>query len=350
MSASPAITAAGGVAPRRSGAPHEPGAADRTPVSRRSRRRLVAVCLALVCAFGALSLLGAFASQPGGPPSSSYSTGPDGVAAWATLLARSGRSVSQLRVPLSRAPLPPNETLILLEPDALLRSDGTRLMSFVRAGGLLLYGSDESRTVVALLHEPPTWSGSAPTHYFGRLGTLPRAGAGAGAGAGRAGSAEVRTVGAGSWTSFGGYEAPLRASDGEALLLRRTIGRGTLQLLADVSPLQNRLLGAADNAQLALDVAGPRSRPVVFVESVHGYGESRGVAALPLGWKIAFCGLALAGLLWVAARGRRLGPPERPSADLSPPRSAYADALAVLLRRTHDEQGVTSALDRLEGK
>jgi hypothetical protein len=346
VSASPAISVAGGVVPRPSGAPQEPGAARQTPASRRSRRRLVAVCVTLSSAFGALSLLGAFASEPGGPPSSSYSTGPDGVAAWATLLDRSGRSVSQLRVPLSRAPLPANETVMLLEPDALLHSDGARLMSFVRAGGLLLYGSDEPRTLVALLREPPSWSGSAPTRYFGRLGSLP----GAAAAAGGARSSEVRTSGSGSWTSFSGYEAPLLASDGEALLLRRRIGQGTLQLLADVSPLQNRLLGSADNAQLGLDVAGPRSRPVVFVESVHGYGESRGVAALPLGWKIAFCGLALAGLLWVAARGRRLGPPERLAEDLSPPRSAYADAIAVLLRRTHDEQAVTSALDSLERK
>ena len=99
----------------------------------------------------------------------------------------------------------------------------------------------------------------------------------------------------------------MRGRNGDALLLRRTLGRGTLQLLADVSPLQNRLLGSADNAQLGLEVAGPRTRPVVFVESVHGYGQSRGVAALPIGWKFAFCALALAGLLWVAARGRRLG-------------------------------------------
>ena len=202
MSANPAMAAAGASGGRPPGAFHEPDASHRPDPSRelagaqapgaakRSRRRLALVCVAVVLVFAALSLLGAFAAQPGGPASSSYSTGAEGVAAWATLLARSGRSVSQLRVPLSRARLSPDETLILLEPDALLRSDGARLMAFVRAGGRLLYGSGEPHTLVALLYEPPSWSAGAPTRWFGRSAAVAAAGSrlevrSAGEGAGR---------------------------------------------------------------------------------------------------------------------------------------------------------------------
>lgn len=315
--------------------------------SRRGRLRVLALCLALVCAFAALSLLGAFAGRPGGPPSSSYSTSSQGVAAWAALLARTGRQVRQLRAPLSHALLSPGQTVVLLEPDALLHSDGARLMAFVRSGGRLLYGSSEPEgTLHSLLYSPPTWSSGGSTRFYGRLGGAAGTSGATVGGAGPAG--EVRTAGEGRWVSWSGYRAPLLGSGGGALLLERVTGKGTLALLGDVSPVQNRLLGTADNARLALDLAGPRAREVVFVESVHGYGQSRGLAALPLGWKFALCGLALAGVLWVLARGRRLGPPERIPAEPVPPRSAYADALAGLLRRTDDEQAVKSTLDRWE--
>ncbi len=327
----------------------DPDARPGSGTARRGRLRVLALCLALVCAFAALSLLGAFAGSPGGPASSSYSTGSQGVAAWASLLARTGRQVRQLRAPLSHAVLSPGQTVILLEPDALLHSDGARLMAFVRAGGRLLYGSSEPQsTLHSLLYSPPSWSTGGSTRFYGRLGAGTGAGTGGGAIGGARPAGEVRTAGEGRWVSWNGYRAPLLAPGGGALLLERATGKGTLALLGDVSPVQNRLLGTADNARLALDLAGPRGMEVVFVESVHGYGQSRGLAALPLGWKFALCGLLLAGVLWVVARGRRLGPAERLPAEPSPPRSAYADALAGLLRRTHDEQTVKSTLDRWE--
>jgi hypothetical protein len=305
------------------------------------RSRWLALCAGVFAIFIALAVLGGFSSEPGGPASSSYATGARGVAAWATLLSRVGRSVRQLRAPLSEATLPPRETLILLEPDALLHSEGARLIDFVRAGGHLVYGSIQpQRTLPALLYTLPAWSAGGASRYFGET----RAGGLA------LGVAEVRTAGEGRWTSLGGYRAPVHDTDGGALLLQRTIGRGTLVLVAEVSPLQNRLLGSADNAQLALNIAGPANRPVVFVESVHGYGQRRGLAALPFGWKLAFGGLGLAGLLWIAARWRRLGPPERRLEAQPPPRSDYADAVALLLRRTKDEAGVVAALDRFQTK
>ena len=106
-------------------------------------------------------------------------------------------------------------------------------------------------------------------------------------------------------------------------------------LLADTSPLTNAFLGDADDAALGLAIAGPASRQVVFVESVHGYGRATGLSALPTGWKVALAGLLVAALVLMVARGRRFGPPERADRPLSPARREHVDAVAATLRRTH---------------
>jgi hypothetical protein len=113
-------------------------------------------------------------------------------------------------------------------------------------------------------------------------------------------------------------------------------------LLADPSPLQNRLLGRADNAAFGLSLAGAGHRPAAFLESYHGYGQSSGLRALPLEWKLLLAGLAAATLVWMVSRARRFGPPEKRTRDLPPPRSAYVDALAGILARTHKRDEAVS--------
>jgi hypothetical protein len=305
----------------------------------RARRGWILACAAVVAMFLALGLLGeALGGNPSGPVSSSYATDSDGLAAWAELLSRTGHTVMQLRTPLAHARLHPADTVVVLDPNALLPAEGARLLAFVRDGGrLVIGGSDAQSTLPAVIPRPPRWTGSGPASE------VPAAGAGATV----AGVSEVRSAGEGEWSATAGYRAPLRSAAGGSLLLERDLGGGTIELLADASPLQNRLLAAADNAQLALDLSGGRARPVVFVESVHGFGESSGLAALPGRWWLAFAGLALAGRVWILARGRRLGPAEDAGASAPPPRSAYVDAISLLLRRAREPSEVSAALTRL---
>ena len=117
---------------------------------------------------------------------------------------------------------------------------------------------------------------------------------------------------------------------------------GEIVLVADPSPLQNRLLDEADNATLALALAG--DGPLVFVEGPHGYGTTTGLAALPARFKWALGLLALSALVLIAARWPRLGPPEPPDDPLFPPRRAYVDALAATLARTHDRTAALEAV------
>ncbi len=300
------------------------------------------LCLAVAGVFLALALLGdALGGAPSGPVSSSYATGGRGVAAWAELLARSGRRIRQLRVSLGNARLDPADTLIILDPDALLHSEGSRLRAFMMAGGRLVFAASEpERTLPALLERSPSWSASSSTHISANPNSA----------AGVADVREVSSAGEGQWLSWSSFRVVIPSPEGGALLIERSLGSGRLELLADASPLQNRLLASADNAQFGLDLAGARTRPVVFVESVHGYGQSRGLAALPGAWWLALAGLALAGALWILARGRRLGGPQPAAVAEPPPRMAYTDALTLLLRRTREPAQTAAALERLRDR
>jgi hypothetical protein len=112
------------------------------------------------------------------------------------------------------------------------------------------------------------------------------------------------------------------------------VGRGTERFTIDSTPLRNRALALSDNAARALALAGPPSRRIAFLETVHGYGERTGLAALPSSVKTTLWLLGLAALAFLLWRGRRLGPPELPARKLPPPRREHVEALAAALART----------------
>jgi uncharacterized protein DUF4350 len=255
---------------------------------------------------------------PGGPRSSSYATAPAGTAALAALLGRAGHSVQQVRtLPHSSAPSS-RATVFLLDPPAVASEDVRALLGFVRAGGRLVAGGLGPSALRELVPTPP-----------GELGP--------GVAVARArGLGEVRRVETASLGAWGrpGVAQPLVSGRGRTVLLESRFGRGRIYLLADSSPLQNRLLAQADNAALGLALAGPPSRPADFLESYHGFDRSSGLAALPLAWKLLLGGLALAALVYMLARGRRFGPPEPEGREQPPPRREYVDALAASIART----------------
>jgi hypothetical protein len=292
--------------------------------------------LAALLAFGIL--VDAFEPAPSGPPSSSYATTPRGVAAWAELLQRSGHPVLQLREPISQAPIRPGMTLVVLGVQSLTRPAERRIDAFVQAGGrLVIDASDPDRVLGPLIGGAPAWTASSP-RFVHPLARVPET----------AGVTSVRTAGDGAW--IGGAGQPvLGDSKGGALLVIRRRGRGQVDLLAAPSPVQNRLLATADNAQFAINLAGAPGRPVVFAEALHGFGAATGIAALPGTFWVVFSGMCLAGAMWALDRGRRLGPPEPPVAIGPPPRSAYVDAMAGALKRADDTASMAAlARGRIE--
>ena len=270
-----------------------------------------------------LVVLDRLTEEPSGPVSSSYATAPHGLAAYADLLRRAGHPVVRLRDVPGEADLDPAWTVVVLDPESPNVADAEALQAFVEEGGRLLAGGAlPNAWLDELVAAEPTWSG-APVRESAALVPLPEV----------AGVRTVRAAGPGSWSGTG--EALPAAGDADRTLLAvASPGRGRLVLLADASPLQNRLLDEADNAALGLALAGPRGRPVAFVESLHGYGPAAGVAAIPERWLFALGGLVLAVLVFMVARGRRLGPPEREDRALPPARREYVESLAAVLART----------------
>ena len=87
-----------------------------------------------------------------------------------------------------------------------------------------------------------------------------------------------------------------------------------------------------------LALTGGARRRVAFLETVHGYGVSRGFGGLPTRVKWVLLGLALTTLVALWAAGRRFGPTEDPEEPPPPPRVEYVDALASALVRTKSDK------------
>ena len=260
--------------------------------------------------------------SPGGPTSSSYATGSDGLGAYLSLLAAEGHPVDQLRTYPGRATLAANSTAVVLDPGFVSDIDAFALREFVEAGGrLIIGGAEPSGWLRDLLSPTPEWSDASVANAR-VLAPVPEL----------AGDTRLRSANNGSWAETG-IALPVYGAAKGSLVAVASLGRGRVILLADASILQNAYLGAADNARFGLAAAGASTRPVVFFESYHGYGPASGYGSIPTRWYLLLGGLALAAFALMIARGRRLGPPEAESRELPPPRRAYVDSLAGILAR-----------------
>lgn len=297
---------------------------------------IVAVLLVVVANVVAWALDHAVGgNQPSGKSGSSYATTADGLAAYAQLLADYGHPVRRLRGDLAQADIDPGSTLIITggNGDAFLAAgDVDSVTRFVALGGRAVLVDLPARDLRFIAGVDPTVLDGVRDYrdFAESLGPL----------------RTVRTDAAVAYAADRDL-TPL-ATEGDRVLLGGTQtgsgGSGETELLADSSPIENARIGEADNAAFGLALAGPADAPVVFAEGVHGYGESRGLGALPGRWKIALFGLGVAAIVFAWAHARRLGPPDRPTRTLPPARSEYVDAMASTLERTSDSVAALAPL------
>lgn len=291
--------------------PHSPGA------------RILAGVIALFVALNIVSLVvSSISPEPSGKDGSAYATQPRGAAAYAELLLRGGHPIGYERDPLQDARLDPAGTVIVLDAD-LEDEERAALARFVRDGGRLVAAGEDAGA--GLVPRAPRWSEEGAV--IARPGVpVPET----------SGVRRVRSAGTGSFASLRGA-LPVLGGKRATLAVARA-GRGRALLLADSSPLQNRLLGEADNAALGLGLAGAAGRRVTFVESVHGFGRETGLAALPARWQAGLAIAILAALLLLLSRARRLGPPESGGEEPTPARREHVDALALALQRAREPE------------
>jgi hypothetical protein len=261
--------------------------------------------------------------DPGGPTSSSYATGGDGLRAYAELLQRNGHAVARLRVSIDEADtLGTGDTLVVADPDDMRPDEADAVAGFVRGGGrLVALGPGAGPALRRLLGSELDWSA--------RGADTARPGAPV---AEVAGVSSVEAAGRGSWRRSGDG-VPVLVDDDTVVAVVARVDRGRVVAVADSSVLQNAWLDEAGNAAFGLAAAGAPERTVHFAEQAHGYGPAGGLGALPSRWKWALSLGALAGLAWMWSKGRRFGPPDEVDRDLPPPRRAYVDAVAASLSK-----------------
>ena len=295
---------------------------------RDTRVRIGLGCVAgLVLLAIVVGAIGRLTPTPKGPRSSTYATSPDGAAAYASVLARNGHPVRRLRTSVAKDAPPLDQTLFVLEPSVIEPKEAHALGRWVRRGGRLVVGlRGDAGWLEEVLANPPSWDFDGPVEHAVLAPTAETAGV-----------RQVLSGGGGAWHELGRALPFLGPADAPLAVSLRS-GRGTVVLLADVTPLQNGGLARADNAAFGLALTGGPRRTAAFLETVHGYGVSRGFGGLPARVKWVLIGLALTGLVALWAAGRRFGPPEEPEDEPPPPRIEYVEALAASLARAKPDK------------
>ena len=265
-------------------------------------------------------------NQPGGKSGSSYATGGDGLAAYAQLLADYGYPVRRIRGDLAQADIDPGSTLIVTggNGDAFLAAgdvDSVTALRGARRPGRARRPARARSPTRSPGSIRPSSTGSATTT------TSPSR------------SAPLRTVRTDAAAAYAaGRDLTPLASEGDRVLLGGTqaaSGGGGDDWTRWPTARPSRTPGSTKpttprSASRSRATAGT---PVVFAEGVHGYGESRGLGAIPGRWKVALFGLGVAAIVFAWAHARRLGPPDRPTRDPA--------AGAVGLRRSDGEHART---------
>lgn len=299
--------------------------------------RPVIIVVMAVLLVGALVRLASAVTQgsvPEGPQSSSFSPTSDGLEAYAQLLTARGARVEQVTTSLSRTNLPGGTVVVVAAPTSWQSTSSEALEKLLEGGGrVVLAGEPPPGLLRALLGagRAPTWS-AEPIALADRASASPLV----------AGLGQVASTGPGTWSAIGDAE-PLLSAGGAYLAVSERVGGGTLVLLASPTPLQNHLIGQADNAAFSVDIGLAPAKVVAFDEYDHGFGQvGGGLAGLPAYWKAGLIIAFAAVVLWLLSAVRRFGPPEDRERVLAPPRVAYVDAVATLMSTTPPDRAASA--------
>jgi hypothetical protein len=110
-------------------------------------RSTLAIGAAVLALLAIAAFLGRAPTQPHGPPSSSYATTPDGLAAYASLLQRAGHDVRRIRAPLNERTPPRSDTIMLVDGTLLPARQRAALRAFAARGGHAILAGTAATTL-----------------------------------------------------------------------------------------------------------------------------------------------------------------------------------------------------------
>lgn len=165
-----------------------------------------------------------------------------------------------------------------------------------------------------------------------------------------AGVTEVATLGGDPRLELRGPAGPVEVclgEDGSPYAVRLQVGDGVAIVLGGASPLTNELIVEADTARFVLQALGGPGTPVVTgTPRADPDGPPGPLELAPPAVRWALAGLAVAALVLVATRWRRLGRPLDEPDPAEVPASALVDAVAGLYRAAGDRAHVAEQLRR----
>jgi hypothetical protein len=274
--------------------------------------------LGLLVTLATALLLAQNSTQQDSSEHSSLSDGPNGTSALSQYAASLGHPVQTLGLGFD-LPAPP-ATLFVFNPSSFTAQESSRLDSWVRSGGTLIYADDALDPRLALafdLHR----GNPVPAQGQPVTPALP--------GVGQVGDDSY----AEPYRPTPAQAVLLQYQDGQALLVEEKLGEGRVLALAAPELVCNGWLETRDNGRLAADLLAMTPGPVAFDEFHHGLsGEaSSDWTRQPLGQGLF--GGALVVFLGLLLRGRAFGPRIAVNARRGRSAAEYASAVGHLLRK-----------------
>jgi hypothetical protein len=290
-------------------------------------RAVVLVVAAVLVVELASSLAGARTAPTS--PASPFSTAAPGTQAFVALLARVSHHVTVATTPLAVRRVPPDATLLVLDPRRWGAADRAVARATAAAGGRVVFVGAAPvapgpalpvGTSVAWRHAPvgPVVATARARVAYGVTALITGTGA-------LDVSGDARTVVRGAGGAF-------------------VATAGPVTWVGSSAPFQNRSLALLDDAALAWNLVAPFGRPVVVdAAAMAPPPTASGLRALPPWWFAALAVVALAVAAWLMSAARRFGPLEPRARVLPPARTGHAVALGALLEAGRDRAADVAA-------
>lgn len=261
------------------------------------------------------------------PSRSTYSVRPGGCKALYLALQESGYAVSRLRGPWTDLPRPPAVLISLSPPMDPTEKEWDALALWLRDGGFLIIASPQGGGNF-VPESKRAWTSIATTVNSGILSGVMHLGT-------YSDPTHLNPFDPPRRLHLWDNATPLVNDRDRKVASYVTRDRGATLILQAPEIAANDGVARDDNLRFLVNAIGPPTRPIVFDEFHHGYGEASGVwSYMSTSVRFGLIVLGIGGLILLWAMSRRMGAP-LPEPVVVHERSEYVDSMAWLLKRAN---------------